>query len=399
MNSTQALEVSETVSPPPTKPLGPIWRWFGMNEQQRGFFLNSLYLAMVIRVVLLILAYYAGRTVFKNTEPLWPMMYQVLSRWDTINYYSIASEGYVNFGDNQKLIVFFPVLPWLLRSFGYLAGNPLAPGLILSFFSSVIAGYYLQCLTLLDHDEETAHWALKYFFLFPTAYFLCVPYNEALFLALTLGSWYSARQGRWGIAGIAGLLSCLTRIQGLVLFPALLLEAWLQRRERPWQKMLGVLLVPIGFLIYLGLNWYIHKDPFAFTDMQQKYWGNHMVPPWEPVINGFKYLLGYAGPTTEQGTNVDIARLVAFFATTITLLLGIRRIRLSYQLYAWAQFMMVMLSSWLMSLPRYVICLFPMFIIYATLSRNPEFHFRLSTVFSLFLGGLGFLFAAGYWAF
>lgn len=399
MNSTQELQAPELNVAPVAKPLGRVWRWLGMDAQQRRFLLNSFYLALVIRLLLMILAYYSGRTVFKNTDDLWPMIYQVLSRWDTINYYTLASDGYVAYGNNQKLIVFFPVLPWLLRSLSYIAGNPLVPGLIISFVSSVVAGYYLQCLTLLDHDEETAHWALKYFFLFPTAYFLCVPYNEALFLALTLGSWYSARKGHWGIAGVAGLLTSLTRIQGLVLFPALLLEAWLQRRERPWWQMLPVLLVPVGFVLYMGLNWYVLGDPLAFTDMQQRHWGNHMVPPWEPVVNAFKYLLGYAGPTTEQGTNVDIARLVAFFFTIVTLLLGIRRIRLSYQLYAWAQFLMVMLSSWLMSLPRYIICLFPIYIIYASLSRNSEFHFRLSTAFTLMLGGLSFLFAAGYWAF
>lgn len=379
--------------------LDKVWNWLGLDRRHQRYFLNALWLALTIRAIFFPLAYYAGRVISKNGDGLWPLFYNVLSRWDTLNYYYLANNGYTPYGDEQKFIVFFPVFPWLLRSLGYIFLNPLTPALLIGLVASVVGGYYLQALVGLDYDDETAHRALKYFFLFPTAYFLAVPYTEALFMALTLGSWYNARIGRWGVAGIAGLLSCLTRLTGLVLFPALLIEAWYQRRQTPWPRMLGVLLVPVGFALYLLLNWKVMGDPLAFTHMQDKYWGNKMVPPWQPLQTAWTYVSGHAGPPTGQGTGVEVARLAAFVVTFVSLLLGIRRMRLSYQFYAWAQFAMVMLSSWLMSLPRYVLCLFPLYIIYATQSRSEEFHFRLTMASTLAMGAFAFLFFTGYWAF
>lgn len=369
----------------------------GMDARHRRYFLDALWLALTLRGMLLIFAYIAGRIIEKSADPIWYLVFKALSRWDTLNYYILAEEGYTFSGPHQPLLAFFPVFPWLLRPLGYLTQNYFTPGVLISGCSAVIAGYYLQALVALDYDDETAHRALKYFFLFPTAYFLALPYTESLFLALTLGSWYEARRGRWGIAGVAGLLSSLTRLQGLVLFPALLLEAWMQRRERPWWRMLGVLLVPMGFGIYMLMNWKIAGSPLAFTLVQKSYWSNQMVPPWEPLKSAMDYVL-HAKPT-EQGTSVEVMRLWTFGLTALSLLLGVRRLRLTYQLYAWAQFTMAMLSSWLMSLPRYVLCLFPLFIIYATQSRNPAFHERLLLISTMLMSMLAFIFCTGHWAY
>src|SRR5687767_8468695 len=65
--------------------------------------------------------------------------------------------------------------------------------------------------------------------LFPTGFFLLAPYPEALFLALTVASLYLARQGRWWLAGLAGLLAALTRFQGAFLALPLAYEYLRQR--------------------------------------------------------------------------------------------------------------------------------------------------------------------------
>lgn len=384
-------------SPSPESEPSRIWRWLGMDARHRRFFLDALWLALILRGGMLVMAYLGARVIAKYTDPLWYLIYNALARWDALNFFIIAREGYVARGPHQAMLAFFPVYPWLLRSLGWLTQNYLTPGLLISGASAVIAGYYLQALVALDHDDATAERALKYFFLFPTAYFLALPYSEALFLALTIAAWYEARRGRWGIAGIAGLLAGLTRLQGLILFPALLLEAWLQRRETPWWRMLAVLLIPCGFLIYLGINDWVTGNPLAFTVMQKQYWGNQMVPPWQPLMASLDYL--FTGKPTPQGTSVEVVRLVSFGLTCLSLLLGLKRIRWTYQLYAWAQLGMVMLSSWLMSLPRYLLCLFPLFMIYATLSRNEAFHYRLMLISTMLMSMWAFVYATGYWAY
>ncbi|MEZ0370037.1 MAG: hypothetical protein ACAI44_13200, partial [Candidatus Sericytochromatia bacterium] len=311
------------------------WSRLGMNARHRRYFLNAFWLALVLRLLLFGIGYLANRTVGKSSLPLDNVLYQAFVRWDANNFFLIAQNDYTAFGDHKYLLVFFPVYPWLLRSLSWVLQNLLNAALLLNLGCAVVAGYYLQCLVALDHDDETAHWALKYFFLFPTAYFLCMPYSEGLFLALTLGSWYEARQGRWGRAGLAGMLASLTRLQGLVLFPALLLEAWLQRKQTSWRRLLGVLLVPLGFGLYLLLNWRVQGQPFAFLDLQKNFFGNHLVPPWQPVLDSLNYLK--TGKATVQGTAVEVVRLVSVIWVVGTLLLGIKRIRWTYQLYAWAQ--------------------------------------------------------------
>jgi Gpi18-like mannosyltransferase len=68
-------------------------------------------------------------------------------------------------------------------------------------------------------------------FIFPTAFFLHIPYTESTFLALTVGCFLAARKRKWLLAGILGGLACLTRINGLILCFAILFEVWNERRE------------------------------------------------------------------------------------------------------------------------------------------------------------------------
>ena len=70
--------------------------------------------------------------------------------------------------------------------------------------------------------------AAWFLLIFPTAYFLHIGYTEALFMALVLGSFLAARTERWWLAGLLGGLAALTRVNGLVLMPALPAEALTQ---------------------------------------------------------------------------------------------------------------------------------------------------------------------------
>ncbi len=91
----------------------------------------------------------------------------------------------------------------------------------------------LYRLVAVDLGERVGRWSAILLLVFPTAYFLHIGYTESLFLALAFGSLWMGRSGRWWDAGVLGALAALTRINGLVLIPALAVEAWLQwRRDR-----------------------------------------------------------------------------------------------------------------------------------------------------------------------
>jgi len=71
-------------------------------------------------------------------------------------------------------------------------------------------------------------------------------------------------------------------VNGLVLCPALALEAFSQYRtaRRIRFRWLWIALVPLGFVAYLFLNYKVTGDFFAFSQIQEEHWYKKLTPPW-----------------------------------------------------------------------------------------------------------------------
>ncbi len=156
----------------------------------------------------------------------------IWSRWDALHYLKIAQDGYTAIGEDRFLIVFFPFYPALVALVSYVFRDHL-----LSAF--VVSGHGHNCSRLglpgfgkdSTHSEKIAQWAVLFLFIFPTSYFLHIPYTESTFLALTIGCFLAARKKRWLIAGVLGAVACMTRVNGLILIPALAFELFAEYRE------------------------------------------------------------------------------------------------------------------------------------------------------------------------
>jgi hypothetical protein len=120
-------------------------------------------------------------------------LYVVFNKWDAVNFLYLAEYGYTNLGPERKFLAYFPLYPSLIHIFKYIFQTYMASALFINFVCSIIAGFYIQKLALLDYDNEFAKRVLYYFYLFPVAYFLFVPYTEALFLALIISAFYYMR--------------------------------------------------------------------------------------------------------------------------------------------------------------------------------------------------------------
>ena len=136
-------------------------------------------------------------------------------------------------------IVFFPLFPWLVDR-RPLRGPRRAGQRLRGERDRVARGRAAplpagQC----RRGPPVGLRAAWFLLIFPTAYFLHIGYTESLFLALVLGSFLAARTDRWWLAGILGGLAALTRINGLVLIPALAAEAWLAWDEDPQHRLRG----------------------------------------------------------------------------------------------------------------------------------------------------------------
>ena len=168
-----------------------------------------------------------------TSEALWRVsgneIRNLLARWDTFWYYSIATEGYhwdaARF--QHENVVFFPLYPLLMRWGGrLLGGHPLAAGLIVSLASFTGAVVLLYRLAVEDLGEAHAGPAILLLVTYPFALFYSAVYTESLFLFLTVGAFYAMRRDRVVTAAVLGLAAGLTRPNGCWLMLPLLWIAW-----------------------------------------------------------------------------------------------------------------------------------------------------------------------------
>src|SRR5712692_2677036 len=151
---------------------------------------------------------------------------ELWNHWDAPHYLELAQMGYTAKGVWKAW--FYPFYPWCVRIVAFLNGNYLVSALVVSAIALLTAALVLRRLVQIDFSPEVALRSVWFFLIFPTAYFLHAPYTESLFLALVLGSVFAARRDVWWLAGTLGALSWMTRANGIVLVPALAVEAGYQ---------------------------------------------------------------------------------------------------------------------------------------------------------------------------
>jgi hypothetical protein len=207
----------------------------------------------------------------------------MLARWDTFFYYTIATDGYRWDATvfRHYNVVFFPLYPMLMRWGGaILGGDPLLAGLIVSLAAFAGALFLLYRLAQLELGEDYAWRVVLLISAFPYALYFSVVYTESLFLLLSVGAFYAMRRGRLMWAAIAGLLLGATRPNGFWLAAPL---AWIalagrtgdganDDRERPWLSIFVACLPVVGVLIFSS---YLHMkfgDALAWIHGQAA-WG------------------------------------------------------------------------------------------------------------------------------
>jgi hypothetical protein len=323
--------------------------------------------------------------------------FEIWNRWDALNYLHIAEFGYQATGEKQHLLAFYPLYPALIRLLEPLCGSFLAAGFWLSTLASVSAALLFHRLARLDHRED-ANRAVFFLFVFPTSYALHIPYTESLFLTLSCGSLLSARSSRWALAGLLGACAALTRINGVALGAALLLEVWVawreDRRFRP--EWLFVLLVPAGALGYLLVNQMVTGDPFAFLRHQHEHFRRTLDWPWNGYLEMWKAFFRRASSEAFVLRGQELLFATLMLAGTVV---SILRLRASYADFMVVNTLLVMSFTYPWSVPRYTLILFPLFILMARWGRRP-LPFALMTAWALlFLSFFSSLFVRGFWAF
>src|SRR3954452_10956178 len=305
-----------------------------------------------------------------------------LARWDSVWYLRVADHGYP---DDGAEAAFFPLYPMLARGLGELGGGSRGAVLIAAYLISLAA--LLAALAIfhrlvsLELGRRLAPQALLLLALFPGALYFGAPYSESLFLLASVGAFYAARTGRWPWAGACLAAAAATRSAGVLLVvPIAVLYVQHVRAGGRRGDGLWLLLGPAGlaaFALYLGLE---QGDPFAFTHVQD-FWFRHFAGPlvgaWDGLVaavDGARQLLSASRDTVyftrAGGDPFRVAgmnlMLFGFLAFALTACWGaLRRLPPAYG--TWVAVALLLPLSFpvdpqpLMSLPRFLAVLFPIF--------------------------------------
>ena len=317
----------------------------------------------------------AGTVPPPAAEALWRVspheLTNMLARWDTFFYYTIATEGY---SWNPAIVrhenvVFFPLYPMLMRWGGAaLGGHPLLAGLIVSLTAFAGAMLLLYRLALLELGEEHAWRVLLLMSTFPYALYYSAVYTESLFLLLTVGAFYAMRRGRLGWVAVCGLAAGFTRPNGFWLaLPLACLALWppdgcdVEARARSQVSLPLALLVAcvplVGVTLFSSYLYLRFGDALAWVHGQAA-WGVPMllrrgVPdpiklPGEPRIKIIEAIT-WAGNIAAFGAAAAAVRPLS------------KRLGVAYGAWIAVNIVPPVLAHLFMSLGRFTAVLFPLF--------------------------------------
>ena len=299
---------------------------------------------------------------------LWPWY-----RWDTLSYLKIAVQGY---GIRDGRGAFPPLYPLLIRVLGgLLQGHYLLAALLISSLAALMSSFLMYQEALRLVDRPTAQRAVLYFLSFPTAFFLVGGHTESLFVLLVLLTWRAASGEKWVQAGLWGSMAILTRFHGLALLVPL---AYIWYRVKTPRKMegLALLAIPIALLAWLLYVRFGPSGEFPWS-AQSRVWREHVGWPWEGVVNNALALVGLRayGDLPPFPVFLDLLAAVLLVGLVIG---AFRRLPREHMLLMGPLLLLSLVrvndQGLLRSMSRYVLPLFPGYILLARAGARSRFH-------------------------
>lgn len=315
------------------------------------------------------------------------------SHWDGEHYVGLAIDGYLS-GEGQVSPAFFPMYSLLMRSSAELLGGPLTPaalsvlGVMVSMFALLFALYFVYGISLDGWGEPVARRTVLLLAFFPTAFFLNSVYTESLFLAFSAGAVWAARVRRdLLLAAVFVAFATATRNVGVFLLLPLAQE-WLRDPRGYGGRGAYLALAPAGLVAYMGYLWWKFGEPLLFYTDQSR-WGREATGPLASLGGAFTQAFeevrrlvrsenlpgaGLGEIADYLASATDTVNLAFFIGAAALLAVGIMRLPWGLASYAaLTAFLPAFFGtaqSPLMGFPRYVIVVFPLFIVLGTLLKS-----------------------------
>lgn len=311
--------------------------------------------------------------------------------WDSGWYLGIAQHGYsarVQTGNmaGQTSLAFFPLYPIAMKWLGKIIGSVYLAGLIISNVCLLVSCYLLYKIALESFGEKIARKAVKYLLIFPVTFIFSGVFTESLFLMLMLACFTFAKRRQWWLAGLFGGLLALTRSLGVIIILPLLYEYLKQRQFRLRQinaSVLWLFLIPVGLGIFSFYNYRLTGDWLAFMHAQAA-WGRSLREPLRVIVGAILH------PDIRQ-------KFLGYFTLIFSgvLFLGYKKVEKSYWWYGLG-LLLIPLVTGIASMPRFMLPIFPLYIILARWSENEDVDMILTIVCTITLGFLMGVWSLGY---
>lgn len=374
------------------------------------------------------------------------------ANWDSGGYLYIAEHGYI-----ERLTVFFPLFPLLIRGMNSLGLGFFWSGFFVSQISTIGGLFYLFKLVRLDFSDKFSKRVLFIMLIFPTSFYLGTVYTEGLMLFLATNSLYYAQKKRWFLTAILAGLAGVTRLVGIGLILAVIMEYLYHKKEIInirvfWETTAGRIVVyllfgiiflnlisslvnnlmvrgiissvlqflqlgllffgSIGcalfirslilkldfkrvfsinfvflllsfspFIFYLLFQYLTFGSPFTFLKSETS-WGRIISLPWQGLLFNLKFIISKPLAIGEFSAHVHF-QLLIFILTLVCLVISFMKLRTSYTVYFFTALIIPLLSGMLADIARYVLVIFPLFLVLAMIKN--EFIQKIGALLSILL--------------
>ena len=322
-------------------------------------------------------------------------------RWDANHYLNLAKLGYSGYTESCScgtdapiFLVFFPLYPLLVKLFSLITfGNYYAAALIISNTAFVAAAVFLYKLTEKLFNKSIAVTAVILLSFAPFSLFFSAPFTESVFLLCTTACAYFAHENKMLASSIFGFFAALSRMVGvltvIVIFTFKAAHVLSNNKFDSKKQAVGALLkilpylfpVIVGTCIYLIINLTVAGNAFAFTFYQSNHWSNHFETVYYSLKLQWTQLASRLNSYSINGEDIDLNvalgvhlnNIIAFIVSTVTVfILALKndRKQIALALFLGITAVINFSISWLLSGARYTFAMFPVYIAFATLTKN-----------------------------
>lgn len=303
---------------------------------------------------------------------------------------------------NDVRRAYFPLFPFVIHSvtlFGRL--NPVFAGLFLNYILTAGSLILLYKLFTKEFSERIALKSIVLLLFFPTSFYLVAYYSEALYLFLSVLTFYFLNTRKNLQSAIAAGLAGLTRLAGLALLPVLIYDAWKSKNMK--RRLLLYALAPLGILSYMIYSYFDIGSATAFmTSMQSDTFARtpSLVSPVFIMKDLIEHVLT---PSRHIGQmHRYLAEVLEMLSVVLLIFLayyGLRRKTKhtkAYVVYILSTLGIILVSGSTTSLHRYVMVIFPLYPLLSEVLSTKRYVLWLAVSGILFVI-CSSLFLRGYW--